>query len=332
MVLKNFFAAAAMAMIAALPNTAWSGVICETGSAQDSALMKAESPEAQKARLIAENKELVELRKSLTKRYVSSGLDPKAAEKKAYDEILAIKVKKQEEAKRLAEEASKKGPKVTRCYMASAQSRQFPNSAKQSVAASRTVERKTPSGNSNIAEQRSSGSKIVDDPLMKPRINEHVASAHYGPKVDRVRVRKAAHVMELISNGKTVRKFVIALGTNPKGHKQRRGDNRTPEGTYILDRKGPSASYYLSFHISYPNAEDRKRARELGVDPGGLIAVHGQPNHLGFQSDEDSDGEVNADKFVQPQNWTNGCIALLNADMKEFFERVSEGTPIEILP
>ena len=150
--------------------------------------------------------------------------------------------------------------------------------------------------------------------------------------VDLVVVRKSMHQMELIKNRKILRKYFVALGKTPKGHKQHRGDNRTPEGNYILDYKKASSEYSLSIHISYPNDDDRQKARSRGLDPGGMIMIHGQPNRIGRSADEDQDGELNVNKFLQPSNWTNGCIALLNNDMDEVYQMIVPGTPITILP
>lgn len=150
--------------------------------------------------------------------------------------------------------------------------------------------------------------------------------------IDLVIVRKKKHQMELIKDNRVFKKYVIALGKSPVGHKQHRGDNKTPEGNYTLDYKKPTSTYSLSVHISYPNEQDLKNARRDNRDPGGMIMIHGQPNHIGYSKDTDDNGDVNVSKFVQPYNWTNGCIALLNADMAEFYNLVEPGTPIRILP
>ena len=68
----------------------------------------------------------------------------------------------------------------------------------------------------------------------------------------------------------------------PKGHKQREGDQRTPEGRYTLDYKKSNSGFYKAIHINYPNLDDIKRANELGVNPGGMIMIHGQRNSLGI--------------------------------------------------
>ena len=96
----------------------------------------------------------------------------------------------------------------------------------------------------------------------------------------------------------------IALGANPVGHKQQQGDERTPEGRYVLDWRNPNSCCMRSLHISYPNAADKAAARQLGVDPGGMIMIHGQPNGFGWWS-----------WLMQLFDWTNGCIAVTDEDM-----------------
>ena len=90
---------------------------------------------------------------------------------------------------------------------------------------------------------------------------------------------------------------------------------------YLLDYKKEDSNYYKAFHISYPSLADMQRARKLGVDPGGQILLHGQRK-----------GSVMSDETLQRSNWTNGCIALINADMDEVWASVAPGTPIEIHP
>lgn len=140
-------------------------------------------------------------------------------------------------------------------------------------------------------------------------------------KVDRVLVLKSERILRLLSDGRVVRQYNVALGANPVGHKEREGDERTPEGVYLLDWRNPKSSYHLSIHISYPNAEDRQRAAARGDDPGGLIMIHGQPNSLGSKV-----------AIPASYDWTNGCIAVTNAEMDEIWNLVPDMTPIEIRP
>lgn len=140
------------------------------------------------------------------------------------------------------------------------------------------------------------------------------------PDVDLVKVDKSENKMYLIKDGKTLKQFHVAFGTNPKGHKKQEGDEKTPEGIYTLDYKKENSSYYRAMHISYPNTKDVEEAKKRGVSPGGFIMVHGQKNRFGWLS-----------FITQRFNWTNGCIALTNPEMDEFMRLVNVGTKIEIV-
>jgi murein L,D-transpeptidase YafK len=136
---------------------------------------------------------------------------------------------------------------------------------------------------------------------------------------DRVLVNKAERRLELLRRGRPLRSYRIALGANPDGHKLSEGDKRTPEGRYVLDWRNPWSKFYKSIHISYPNEKDVENAEEAGVSPGGLIMIHGLPMETEWV------GELHALK-----DWTDGCIAVTNAEMDEIWAMVKDGTPIEI--
>ncbi len=140
-------------------------------------------------------------------------------------------------------------------------------------------------------------------------------------KADIVLVIKTDSKLYLKKNGKVFKEYHVVFGANPKGHKKQEGDERTPEGRYILDYKKSDSDFYKSIHISYPNEADKKRAKEAGVNPGGFIMIHGQKNGLGWLS-----------WFTQRFNWTDGCIAVSNSAMDEIWNSVNIGTPIEIKP
>lgn len=129
--------------------------------------------------------------------------------------------------------------------------------------------------------------------------------------------------MDLLIDNQPVRSYRISLGENPVGHKQREGDERTPEGDYLLDWRNPNSSFYKSIHISYPNAQDRARALGRGLNPGGMIMIHGRPNWL--------TSPVVAREY-DGADWTDGCIAVTNEEMEEIWQLVADGTPIRILP
>ncbi len=140
-------------------------------------------------------------------------------------------------------------------------------------------------------------------------------------KADNVVVIKSESRMMLYARGEVIKAYHVVFGANPEGHKMQEGDERTPEGKYVLDYKKSDSAFYRAIHISYPNSSDRKAARKRGVDPGGAIMIHGQPNGWGRWG------------FITRMfNWTDGCIAVTNKEMDEIWNAVDVGTPIEILP
>jgi len=148
-----------------------------------------------------------------------------------------------------------------------------------------------------------------------------ISAAHAFPKADLVLVKKSERKLFLVHDGQPFREFKVALGSQPWGHKQYVGDDRTPEGRYSLDFKRAQSRFYKAIHISYPNSNDLTHARAQGVNPGGNIMIHGFPN----QNREPPE-------LAQRYNWTSGCIAVTNAEMDEILESVEPGTPIEIAP
>ena len=145
--------------------------------------------------------------------------------------------------------------------------------------------------------------------------------------IDKVVVYKKLRKMHLIENGKITKTYPVMLGSS-YGKKRMQGDNKTPEGKYIIGWHNPNSRFYLSLHINYPNAQDRQYAREHSInDPGDNIFIHGVPKKV-FN-------ETNPEKIYQIlklENWTNGCIALSNKDMKEVYELIPDGTALEIFP
>ena len=140
-------------------------------------------------------------------------------------------------------------------------------------------------------------------------------------KADKVVVIKGERSLLLLKNGEVLKSYKVALGKNPIGPKMRRGDERTPEGTYYLDRRNPNSRFHRSLHISYPNTQDIENAREHGVSPGSNIMIHGLPNGYGFLGD-----------WHRSKDWTKGCIAVTDSEIDEIWTLVSDGTPIEIRP
>jgi tetratricopeptide (TPR) repeat protein len=141
-----------------------------------------------------------------------------------------------------------------------------------------------------------------------------------GP-AEKILIEKKERRLTLISRGEVLKTYKIALGGNPIGPKERQGDNKTPEGIYIIDSRNKDSRYHQSLHISYPNEKDKQRAKELGVSPGGDIMIHGIKN--GFSWVGDSHTEV---------DWTKGCIAVTDEEIEEIEKLVPNGTIVEIRP
>ncbi len=147
------------------------------------------------------------------------------------------------------------------------------------------------------------------------------AEAESFAKVDRIIVEKSAHILTLFAAGKVVKTYRVAIGVGPPGNKESGGDDRTPEGSYIIDAKNPASEFHRALHISYPNKSDRLAAKLHGIRLGGLIAIHGTPEFI----EEIQDAGSHPD-------WTAGCIGVRNTEIEEIYTLVPVGTPIEIKP
>jgi len=140
-------------------------------------------------------------------------------------------------------------------------------------------------------------------------------------QADRIVVTKSQHRMVLLNHGKVIRTYQVALGKQPVGPKIQEGDLRTPEGQYKIDGRYLQSEFHRALHISYPNAADRARARQLGVSSGGDILIHGLPN-----------GQGAIGKAHLQSDWTWGCIAVTNEEIEEIWRLVPNGTVVEIRP
>ena len=136
-----------------------------------------------------------------------------------------------------------------------------------------------------------------------------------GPEVTQVQVFKDSRRMYLMHHDQVLKAYDVDLGFAPEGHKTVRGDGRTPEGAYVIDRRNPNSSYHLSIGLDYPNPVDVEVARGLGMDPGGDIFIHGEPR-----------------KYGRARDWTAGCIAVSNDEIEDIYAMVRDGTPIVISP
>lgn len=138
---------------------------------------------------------------------------------------------------------------------------------------------------------------------------------------DRILISKKARKLTLFRNGKPLKTYLVALGRQPAGAKTMEGDGKTPEGSYIIDRRNPHSQFHRALHISYPDTADRRRAAARGVSPGGDIMIHGLPNGM---------GKIGA--MHRAYDWTEGCIALTDEEIDEVWRVAPNGTRVDIVP
>ena len=138
-------------------------------------------------------------------------------------------------------------------------------------------------------------------------------------QIDRIIIEKSARRMQLMQDGKAVRTYRIALGFTPDGDKLRQGDGKTPEGEFTIDRRNEDSAFHLSLGLDYPQSDDLKRASTGGYSPGGDIFIHGQPNAL-------------PEGFKLRGDWTAGCIAVTNTEIREIWAVTPVGTKVEVRP
>jgi murein L,D-transpeptidase YafK len=138
-------------------------------------------------------------------------------------------------------------------------------------------------------------------------------------EADYILVDKSERTLTLYSHGIAIERYTgLQLGGEPVGAKHFEGDQRTPEGWYTIDYRNPRSAYHLSLHISYPTPAQSGFAARYGRSAGGEIFIHGQPNALAAGR--------------EPGDWTDGCIALSDAEIETLWREVPDGTPIEIRP
>ena len=163
------------------------------------------------------------------------------------------------------------------------------------------------------------GKPVDKNEVIQPHRSSQPARA--SAPVEKILVLKSARQLQLISNGKPIRTYRISLGKQPKGPKMREGDKRTPEGLYWVDWRKKSDKFNLAMHINYPNVSDAAQARRQGLNPGSMIMIHGTP-----------DSEENPEELFHTLDWTDGCIAMKNYEMREVWSLVKDGTLVEIRP
>lgn len=172
---------------------------------------------------------------------------------------------------------------------------------------------------------------VVQAVVLSVVASTHAASGTTEPTVTRVRIRKAAHELTLLSERRgtetVVAVYRVAIGPGGAGPKRKEGDMVTPIGRYHVTTHQPS-QYRVFLRLDYPNADDQRRfaaSRDRGDLPrtariGGDIGIHGPPVTL----------SASVRESLKEHDWTAGCIAVDDDEIRAIGARVRDGTPVDI--
>ena len=138
---------------------------------------------------------------------------------------------------------------------------------------------------------------------------------------DRIVIEKAAHRMTLFSGPRAIARYRVSLGGGGLAPKAREGDRRTPEGDYRITGRNAASAYHRSLRIGYPTPAQVADARRRGVDPGGDIMIHGLPNGRGALA-----------RLYAGHDWTDGCVAVTDAEIEEIWRLTRDGAAVRITP
>ena len=141
-------------------------------------------------------------------------------------------------------------------------------------------------------------------------------------KTEVIVIDKSRRLIHLMHHDQIIATYRMALGTAPIGDKQKEGDNKTPEGRYFIELKNPKSEYHLSLRLNYPNKTDIEEAFRRGIkDPGKDIMIHGLPNNW-----------FKRKMINHPNDWTRGCIAVTDREIRQIYAAIELGTYIELCP
>ncbi len=145
-------------------------------------------------------------------------------------------------------------------------------------------------------------------------------------------IKKSARTLELFDGGKLIKTYKIALGFAPEGDKEQQGDGKTPEGEFYIFTKNDQSKFYLSLGISYPSTDDAERGLQakLITKKERDAIVKAINNQQKPPQNTKLGGEIYIHGGGTGKDWTWGCAALDDADIREIFDIVSVGTKVEI--
>lgn len=154
------------------------------------------------------------------------------------------------------------------------------------------------------------------------------------PENHRIVIHKKARTLDLFDGERLLKTYKMALGKSSVGDKEIEGDGKTPEGEFYVFIKNEKSKFHLSLGLSYPNAEDADRglAAELITKAEHEKIVEAISQKKMPPQYTELGGEIYIHGGGTSSDWTQGCIALANEDIKDLFESVSIRTTVSILP
>jgi murein L,D-transpeptidase YafK len=150
----------------------------------------------------------------------------------------------------------------------------------------------------------------------------------------RLVVRKARRELLVYSGEKLLKTYRAGLGLNPVPPKKRQGDRATPEGSYFVCMKNPQSQFVLSLGLSYPNPADAAKGLEAGLITRrqyGQVVASARAGRCPPWNTA-LGGEIFIHGSGSTTDWTWGCMALDDDDIRELFPRIPVGTPVVIEP
>lgn len=150
----------------------------------------------------------------------------------------------------------------------------------------------------------------------------------------RLVVQKKARLLRVYDDGKLIKTYQVALGFAPRGDKETEGDGKTPEGEFYVFTKNDQSKFYLSLGLSYPNRDAAERglqekliSREEYDEILKAVAEKRMPPQKTALG-----GEIYIHGGGTEKDWTEGCVALPDEEIKELFARIPVGTTVMIEP
>ncbi len=156
------------------------------------------------------------------------------------------------------------------------------------------------------------------------------------PKIEnpRIVIKKSQRKLELFDGGKIIKTYKIALGFAPFGDKEKQGDGKTPEGDFYIFTKNDKSKFYLSLGINYPNIEDATRGLKTKLITKAEYnkIIQAIKNKKMPAQNTKLGGEIYIHGGGTYEDWTWGCVALENKEIKEIFDAIQIRTPVKIEP